>query len=321
MEDWPAEMAVMKAGEAVCSKLPRAAAVVVSLSLAATVAAPACQIVEGYGTFTGHPCNPLPASKLDKTGLATLVLSKEPGTCYWIDKTETTVQQYAAFLDDLAMHPRPLFGESDGGAPDPCAWKAVPRDPRNDATCLAMTTSESGAFDANKPIRCVDWCDAKAFCEWAGGSLCEGNTADATITPLSPIDQWGDGCSTNGFSYVTGSMPVYGACNVGINAGQCLSLTGNLNCAPSVVGNFPECTGPSGTVDMIGNVAEWVLQCGSHDGGPDTTPCQVRGGSFAGNLTDETCAKATYPARSTHDHGIGLRCCADLTQDEKNHMR
>jgi formylglycine-generating enzyme required for sulfatase activity len=299
--------------------VPRVSAILVLLSLATMVASPACQIVESYGSFTGHPCNPLPTSKPDSTGLGTLVLVKEPsGSCYWIDRTEVTVQQYTRFLEDLALYPRPVFGVPDGGASDPCAWKATPTDPRNDPTCNAMTASESAAFGDDKPVRCVDWCDARAFCHWAGGSLCEGSTADAIVTPYSAIDQWGDACSTNGLSYVTGPTAVYGACNVGIHAGQCLSLTGNIQCAPALVGSFPECTSPSGTVDMIGNVAEWVLQCGSGDGGPDTTPCQHRGGSFAGNLQDqdETCPKPSVSPRSTRDRTLGLRCCADLTQHE-----
>jgi formylglycine-generating enzyme len=293
-------------------------AVTAALSLAVFLAVTGCQVVAGYQSFQGHPCNALPASKPDAKGLATLVLSKQPdGTCYWIDQTEVTVQQYTQFL---AQHAKPV------GWDTACTWKTTPSDPANDTSdqCTVSTSGESDPFHPAKPIRCVDWCDARAFCKWAGKDLCSGVDSDVIVTPNDLPDQWGGACSANALPYVNGSLPVYGACNVGLDAGQCFGILHQYSCAPADVDSFPQCTGPSGAVDMIGNVAEWVLQCGdSPDGGPvgGGSSCQHRGGSFAGNLVDETCYHVASNTRATRNREIGLRCCANLTQDEQRLMQ
>lgn len=307
-------MAVLNTAETFRSMARRSVIVVVSL-VAIYVAAPACQTIGGYQSFQGHPCNPLPASKPDPKNLATLVLSKQTdGSCYWIGQTEVTVDQYSRFLADRSP---PVTWEAA------CAWKTTPSNPVAETSdlCTVMTNAEeTGAFRGTKPIRCVDWCDARAYCQWAGMDLCSGTDADGIVTPQDLPDQWGGACSTGGLAYVNGSTPVYAACNVGLNPGQCLALVGQYSCAPADVGHFSACTSPSGAEDMIGNVAEWVLQCGyTLDGGPGGADslCQHRGGSFASSLVDATCSVAASHARATRNREIGLRCCAGLTQEEQ----
>jgi formylglycine-generating enzyme required for sulfatase activity len=298
----------------------RWATITLSLPLAMFLVASSCQLVGKYEPFergdgaAPHPCDALPASK-DDTKLGRLVLSKQSdGTCYWIDKTEVTVEQYSQFL---AGHAQPIVWDAQR-----CAWKTVPADPVNDTSdpCTVSTNVESEPFRATKPIRCVDWCDAKAFCTWAGGDLCGGITNGSFVVPYDLPDQWGGACSAEGLPYVTGVMPVAGACNVGLEAlGQCESRLGQMHCAPTDVGKFPGCTGPCGAMDMIGNVAEWVVSC-APSAGPDTL-CQHRGGSFAGSLEAETCYAYASDARGARDRAIGLRCCAALTLDEQARVR
>jgi formylglycine-generating enzyme required for sulfatase activity len=302
------------------ARVPRGATVTVTLLLATFVVASACQIVGGYESFQPHPCNVLPSSKLDEKGIALLVLSKQPdGTCYWIDKTEVTVQQYSQFLTEVAQ---PV------GWAGACAWKDTPSDPIAEAEqgsagmndpCIASTSVESDPFSINKPIRCVDWCDARAFCNWAGKDLCGGLTDGSFVGPPDVPDQWGGACSTGGLPYVNGATAILDQCNVGLGeAGECPSALQQNICAPTDVGSFPECTGPYGTVDMIGNVAEWVLSCGnSVDGGADTL-CQHRGGSFADSLESATCYALGTDTVATRVRALGLRCCAALTVDEKS---
>ena len=291
--------------------------VTLSLPLATTVVASSCQLVGKYESFergdgaAPHPCDALPASK-DDTKLGKLVLSKQSdGTCYWINRTEVTVQQYSQFL---AGHAQPIAWDTQCSA-----WKTTPSDPVNETSdpCTVSTNVESEPFRGTKPIRCVDWCDARAFCNWAGGDLCGGATNGSFDVPSDLPDQWGGACSANGLPYVTGVAPVAGTCNVGLEAlGQCVSRLDQNHCAPTDVGKFPACTGPCGVVDMIGNVAEWVVSCEPSEGGPDTM-CQHRGGSFAGSLEAETCYATASDVRGTRDRGLGLRCCAVLTVDEQ----
>jgi formylglycine-generating enzyme len=296
------------------------------LAIWAAVAEWGCQIVGGYKPFQAHPCDPLPAYKQDPRNIATLVLSKQPdGTCYWIDQTEVTVSQYVAFVNAVAFDGGPGTVRWD---PACVAWKTTPSNPTiADASdqCALSTMPESEPFRETKPIRCVDWCDARAFCQWAGKDLCSGDDSDSTVAPQDLPDQWGGACSANGWAYVNGTTPVYGACNVGVDAGQCLAIVHQFNCAPVDVDSFPQCTSPSGAVDMIGNVAEWVLQCGvalEGGSGDESSLCQYRGGSFATDLVGTTCYEVAgtvpYDPRGTRDRSIGFRCCAPLTQGENN---
>ena len=312
---------------------PHAAAALLISSLAIPSLA-ACQVVANYQSFTGgdgappHRCDVLPASKLDEKKLVTLELSKVPGAppsepCYWIDETEVTVEQYRRFISEHA----PIDWD-----PGRCAGrKTAPSDPEHELTdsCSASTAAEDTPFADRKPIRCVDWCDAKAFCHWAGKDLCGGNANGGTVTgDVAP--QWEQACSKNGWSYVYGPTPVDGACNVGLDTTMCISALNQNHCAPTYVGSFPRCTSPSGAVDMIGNVAEWVLSChdqvspsssldGSFVDAGHNTECQYRGGSFDDSRDAATCyTLIQYAKTATHDRHIGFRCCADLSDEEKN---
>jgi hypothetical protein len=296
----------------------RRAAFLIGVVLAVYAGISACQVVGGYKSFEEHPCSVLPSSRLDQKGLVTLELSKQSdGTCYWIDKTEVTVQQYSQFLADPQAQTM--------NWPPVCTWKTTPSNPAGDTSdSCAATISLSGEDDPfyrAKPIRCVDWCDAWAFCNWAGKNLCDGNSYDQIVTPQNHPDLWGGACSSDAVQYVHGSMPVYAECNVGLDAGDCHLLVGQYVCAPTAVDSFPRCASPSGAVDMIGNVAEWVLQCGDtpDDGGAEAsvTQCQQRGGSFASSLTGSTCYAIANGPRQTRDRSVGLRCCADLTPNDK----
>jgi formylglycine-generating enzyme required for sulfatase activity len=301
------------------ARMQRRAADLVSLAVVAAIAS-SCQVIGGYKSFEPgdgappHPCDVLPATKLDDKGIATLVLSKETnGQCYWIDQTEVTRQQYDSFLAD---HTPPAWSALSAQ----CTWKTAKSDPVGQTadSCTMSTTGEQDPFRMTKPIRCVDWCDAKAFCSWAGKDLCGGITnTGAAVVPADRPDQWGDACSAGGLSYPYGATPQSAACNVGLTDAQCLELFDQIHCAPTDVGSptFAQCTAPSGAVDMIGNVSEWVITCGAGDAGAATL-CQHRGGSFAGSLEGETCYMLHNDTLATRDRTIGLRCCVELTTQE-----
>jgi formylglycine-generating enzyme required for sulfatase activity len=315
------------------TRLRLGTAVAVVLSLAVFVVGQACQIVGGYKSFEpgdgppSHPCDVLPVTtKPDPKG-ATLVLAKVGGGgCYWIHRTEVTVEQYDQFLAADAQ-PSALWDQKL------CAWKTAPSDPvheMNQKCTEDSMNAEADPFRATKPIRCVDWCDAQAYCKWLGMGmdLCGGVTNGTFVGPSDVPDQWGGACSpdTLSYPYLSGASPVLGECNVGLgeDGGQCYSYIQQTQCAPTDVGShaFEACTAPCGAVDLIGNVAEWVGLCGDSDGAP-TTRCQHRGGSFADDLdsTNATCYVPATDPISTRDRGLGLRCCVGLSDAEKALLR
>jgi len=219
----------------------------------------------------------------------------------FIDAYEATNADYAAFLAD-AVDP--------ALQPSVCAWNQSFQ-PVEDGD---ESTSCNVAYDFSppeKPISCIDWCDAAGFCAWAGKRMC-GRVGGGTV-PESEADdpeksEWFAACSAND----TVALP-YGntwdpdACNTVGNGGNVLG-----------VGLFPDCNGGyDGIFDMVGNAEEWENAC-ELSAEPAADNCLLRGGAFwADNSTPDgdyaTCAFSPdrRPDRSAYSHDWGFRCCSD----------
>ena len=210
---------------------------------------------------------------------------------YCIDSTEVTNAQYASFL-----------AATDGGVPvaallgTDCGWK----------TTFQPSVPPPNA--GNFPVVYVDWCDAWAFCRWAGKRLCgaiDGGSLDPGYLDVPASDQWYSACSSKGaytYPYATGFNP--SACN-----GPDLDAGGAV-----AVGSLPACQGGyPGIFDMVGNVDEWVDSCyaGSGvDGGQDT--CMRRSGSFEDPpAVMQTCNFYRSNPRDFADLDQGIRCCSN----------
>jgi sulfatase modifying factor 1 len=201
---------------------------------------------------------------------------------FCIDSTEVTRKQYVAFLDS---------GPSTGTQPANCAWN----------TTFTPSLGTVDLTDDNAPMVKVDWCDALAFCTWAGKRLCGAiqgggplSTADGTDPAKS---EWMAACTRNG------SRPFpYGQTS---NVGWCNTNTSG----PAHVGTFPSCEGGyPGIFDMVGNITEWTNEC---DGvTPSGGSCNNRGGTYAtGDTTSCSYASADDMTGTAADWGF--RCCAD----------
>jgi hypothetical protein len=205
---------------------------------------------------------------------------------FCIDSTEVTNSQYADFL---------AAGPGSGLQPAECSFNT-------DYTPTANWPFPSGQ-DAY-PVTMVNWCDAFAYCAWAGKRLC-GNLHGGPLDPASYGDPTADqryyACSNGGMQTLPyGSSYVAGACN--------LDQGGS-----AAVGSLAGCEGGfSGVFDLVGNVEEWLDSCSATAGANDS--CMDGAGSFgfpgsSGEAT-VTCAFSDSDMRGTTDANVGFRCCA-----------
>lgn len=216
-----------------------------------------------------------------------------PAGSFCIDSTEVSVAEYQAFLADPAKPALPVE----------CGWKSG----FDIDTTMPGTGCDNISVAPDMPVVCVDWCDAWAYCRWAGKRLC-GRLSGGPITNAEwtdpAQDQWLAACSHNGdrvFPYGNTYDPTM--CN-----GKDSGLT---QPRPFPVGPGPCEGGYTGLYDMSGNVNEW------EDGCDNATPsryseCPVRGGSYLDDMHQLRCDSAHYPVtywRSTPLANTGIRCC------------
>jgi len=195
--------------------------------------------------------------------------------------------QYAAFL---ASNP------STSGQLTECAWNSN------------YTPNPWNPTPADLPVTNVDWCDAYAFCLWAGKRMCGaiggGALSMSNSNSTNPnLSQWYRACSGNGsVTYPYGSNYSAGACN---------APTGDASIAP--VKSFSGCVGGyPGIYDMAGNVEEWQDSCSGNTGGTDD--CREQAGTYGYYAPDPAgstrCDFIDSDNRSSQLDDVGIRCCS-----------
>ena len=213
---------------------------------------------------------------------------------YCVDATEVSRAQYAEFL---ASNPDP------GQQPATCAWNGSFAPAQADGGAVSL------GFDP-RPVAYVDWCDARAYCAWAGKRLC--GAIGGGPTPVSSyanvkISQWFAACSRDGvrvFPYGSTYDPNACVSHEHIDAGE------------QPVGGTPTCQGGfDGLFDMSGNVEEWEDACDDAAGDAGIGMCLTRGGSVNDGMVPlysrcDTPYKSGYE-RSSRNSDVGIRCCSD----------
>jgi formylglycine-generating enzyme required for sulfatase activity len=231
-----------------------------------------------------------------------------PAVSFCIDRTEVTQAQYVSFL--IAVD-----GDvANTDQPSACAFNTALTRGGAGSNCPTFTVAN------DLPVNCVDWCDAYAYCAWAGKRLCGTLEDGGPLAFDAPVttDEWHFACS-GGFqtTYPYGDEPEICACYLPEEWQDKMMCAyediTNLN-YKAPVGSHPDCEGGfPGIFDMQGNASEWTNRCQPGDGSGDEL-CVLRGGTtysvngsayYRCDLLDQTAARndpATDP---------GIRCCRD----------
>ncbi len=247
-----------------------------------------------------------------------ITVSKAVGGAYCMDETEVTNGDYDRFIranvPATAVQQPPACATNTTYTPAPSPDPAVLD--RNSYWPPAQPLSTSLGL----PVRNVDWCDAVAYCKWAGKVLC----GDVSGQPGLVADRndasknaWFNACSAQGtldFAYgsayrndrcydsggaspFTGPGPVSDWTDQGAYVGIPVVATRIRTCHGGAVGLF----------QASGNVGEWENTC---QGTTDTSACLVRGGAYDDTLTTSLqCNAVRELPRLARRPNVGIRCC------------
>jgi formylglycine-generating enzyme required for sulfatase activity len=199
---------------------------------------------------------------------------------FYIDSTEVTVRQYLEFLA--------ATGDEVGCQPSVCGWN----------TSFSPAPGEVTAL-SDLPMHYVDWCDAAAYCAWAGKRLC-GRIGGGAVPTASADDydlsEWVAACGGPNYNWHP-SLDTSGEPAV-----ECNDWTSSRAPAGSTCeGSYP------GLFDMQGNVNEWIDSCNGTAGATDS--CETLGGNAISNATG-VCHARDPLRRDSRYSFFGFRCCA-----------
>lgn len=171
-------------------------------------------------------------------------------------------------------------------------------------------TDASGASE-NRPINCVTWYEAMAFCVWDGGYL-------ASEAEWNYAAAGGDQQRAYPWSTPASSVAIDGSRASYFDGTNCVG-DGAADCALSdlvLVGTKPAGDGRWGQSDLAGNVDEWTLDWAA----TYMIPCMdcatltatdtrtVRGGEYSRNATGvRTGTRGGFPPENQFP-GVGIRC-------------
>ena len=209
---------------------------------------------------------------------------------FCIDTTEVSEAQYDQFLKDIG-------GDKGDAGPMPiqCDFNSN-YTPGLGGSNQGPPYTYNPAKNATLPVRAVDWCDAYAYCRWAGKRLC-GRYDKVTPNP-GDAGSWrlyetNITCSQNDktHKYPYGPTHQYGICPPETYYDASFPPVGTSACRGTVKPY-------SEVYDTAGSVGEWFAECMSNG------DC-LTGGAVSCDLTP------TGDARLQIDSFNGVRCCAD----------
>ena len=231
------------------------------------------------------PAAPETATK----GAELVVIASWDAGCFYIDRHEVTRGEYRAFLEASGS---PLSSDQI------CEWNASFEPACDDQLQITGTTPEH-------PVTCVDYCDAAAYCTWAGKTLCPG---DAALYNYATDSTWYAACAGDERrEYPYGASYDPERCN-GKNNNLAGCNDAAHTCELVTAQQLTSCVTPEGVLHLSGNVDEWVDECDGSSGANDH--CWVRGGAVSSDPGVLRCSGDTNRRdRDYRSSTLGFRCC------------
>lgn len=213
----------------------------------------------------------------------TFLASPKP---YCIDQTEVTDAQLNVFL---------LASDKPGAPviPPYCVGKL--------SLALRLSTS--------LPAVEVRWCQAYAYCKWAGKRLCGKHGGGSTATDASSSSQWSYACRGGD----PGSVFPYGDTYA---SGTCVGGESTFtHVEPVDDTRYASCHGAGGFATLMhlaGNAREWEDSCDNSGPIDEFTSCATRGGAWSSPWNEVSCGGVMRNITNA-DSTVGFRCCYDGT--------
>jgi sulfatase modifying factor 1 len=233
------------------------------------------------------------------------------------------------------------------GCPDSDSWGSIGEQPSHNVTlsaymmdrylvtaasyklcveagsCTAANTDSNCTYNVaakeKHPINCVDWLQAKSYCEWAEGRLpTEAEWERAAKGTTHRRFPWGDECPSSWNKVCTGAEWTETTAKANCNESYCKD--GFEYTSP--VDQFPSGKSPDGLYDMAGNLWEWTSDwwrreytsaAVTNPTGPETGQTRVMRGTNWGSYGNTLRAAYRNNSHPYYRYSyIGLRCASSV---------